>query len=158
MINIIILKNIINKIIFISRLIYLKFVNNIEKIAVPDSEVRKFTLNAKSKEILDIKYRTTNLFILQKIFKIIPIKYRQYKANDYDCDDYALDFFRILKNIFPNLPLGFLTLTYKGGSRHAINFFIYSDGDKFRRAFLEPQTGKVMHRIVDLSSYDFMMI
>jgi len=124
------------------KLFWLKVRNKIEKTEVFNKDI-DYQLERASKysERLDTFYTTCDYKTMKTLVSIMPFKCRTYKRDRYDCDDFAYDFWRTLKNMFPTLTVGVchVSIPHKG-IRHALNWCITSDKGFF---MIEPQSGKI---------------
>jgi len=128
------------------KLFWLQFRKKVETTPVPLHIVSKYLDKAsKYSEILDNKYNTCDLETLKILVKLIPIRKQNYISEEHDCDNFAYEFFALIKRLFPTLAIGICHVYTKKG-KHALNFVIYKNqvgGLTF--SYLEPQTGKISY-------------
>ena len=79
-------------------------------------------------------------------------KLRMYRVNDYDCDDFAWQFRAIAKELFPQLPVGYVHAETLGGL-HALNCIIYEYKGQLKFAYIEPQSGAMYNKIQGTKPY-----
>lgn len=128
------------------KLWWYKVRGKVELYPVHSEEITKI-LKKKTKgyiECTDNNYYTCDIKTLKKIVSLIPLKKIKYKSEIFDCDNYALHFYSLVRFLFPRLPIGYCHVNRKSG-KHAANFIIYKKKSGFGFTFIEPQLNKVSY-------------
>jgi len=132
------MKKAINKLFNIIKLLYKFFIVSTEgkKVTIEDVQriLHRYAPTSKI-HIADSEYYLPKYSMMEKIVKLMPVKYMKYEKEKHDCDDFALIFMATVRLLLGNFAVGEIWT-----QTHALNFFI----DERERVWLvEPQTNKI---------------
>jgi len=78
---------------------------------------------------------------------------RQYKRDEWDCEDYAFCFRSAIRRLYPKFAFGMVFVQIKNEGKHALNCFL----DQFGQFhYIEPQNDKWFE--LDISNYEPYLI
>ena len=132
----------------IKQLIFLwkKFTMEIYKFDIDYQEIEttiKRLFPDSDLEITDIRKKTCDYSTLKELSYLIPVRYKKYQKEVFDCEDFAIIAWGIWKAFFPRLPIG-LAFVKTNIGLHAMNCAIYkTEKGTPSFTFIEPQNGKV---------------
>jgi len=110
-------------------------VMSIEEAAkVVKKECSKYTL-------LDAEYHLIPKEDIGLMFNVNLSKYLKYRAEAFDCDDFARTAGVLVRLAFGNVAVGDAIVQYKDGSRHMLNIVITKDKEV---VYVEPQNNSVV--------------
>jgi len=120
---------------------------NVQKYFVSRAEIDSvIPKKLKYFEMVDMVYYTCDYKTMKKVCKLIPSRLRKYKADDWDCDNYAWQFKAIVQELFPKLPIGYVHADTLAG-KHAMNCAVYLFNGNPKFVYIEPQTGLMYSQI-----------
>ena len=129
------------------KLYWLMIRKKVEKYPVSNPEIKEL-LKKKFKncviEVEDVIYYTCDYQTAKNLASLIPLKFRKWKKNEYDCDNFSKSFWALVGELFPRLPVGRCNVKTSKGL-HSLNFIIYKTGSRLSFSFIEPQTGLIRY-------------
>jgi len=97
-------------------------------------ECNKYTL-------LDAEYHLIPKDSIKTVFNVNLAKYLKYRAEAFDCDDFARTAGVLIRLAFGNVSVGDAIVSYDNGSRHMLNIVITKDKEV---VYVEPQNNSVV--------------
>lgn len=89
--------------------------------------------------IMDDKYFTIKKSDVERVLDLNLFRFRKWKKQTHDCDNFALNFLCLMKELYPSHAFG-MVFVHTGGLKHALNCFV----DQFGKVwYIEPQNNKV---------------
>ena len=86
---------------------------------------------------------------IEKLFNNNIGRFLKYRAEEYDCDDFARTASATLHLLFGNIAIGECAVLLKGGGAHMINIVVTPDGEV---VYVEPQNNTI-YKTVDFKPY-----
>jgi hypothetical protein len=91
--------------------------------------------------LLDARYRLVAERDLPLLFSVNLSKFLKYRAESFDCDDFARTAGVLIRVAFGNVAVGDAIIKYRNGSRHMLNVVITHDR---KIVYVEPQNNRVV--------------
>ena len=99
----------------------------------------------KDIHITDKSKMTCYIDTLKTVASLMPVKFKKYQKEVFDCEDFAFLALGMWKLFFPRFPIG-LALVETGKGKHALLVAIYkTKTGRARFTYIEPQTNKISH-------------
>lgn len=99
------------------------------------------TKEAPKYTLLDAEYHLVAKKDIKIMFNVNLAKFLKYKAEAFDCDDFARTAGVLVRIAFGNVAVGDAIIKYKDGSRHMLNIVITEDKEV---VYVEPQNNNVV--------------
>ena len=130
------------------KLFWLSLRKKVEVYPVLNPEIKEL-LNKKFKnctiEVEDWLYYTCDYQTAKTLVSLIPLRFRKWKKEEYDCDNFSKSFWALTGELFPRLPIGRCNVKRKEGL-HSLNFIIYrNNAGRNSFSFIEPQNSKLSY-------------
>ena len=101
------------------------------------------TKEAPKYTLLDAEYHLVAKKDIKIMFNVNLAKYLKYKAEAFDCDDFARTAGVLVRIAFGNVAVGDAIIKYKNGSRHMLNVVVTEDKEI---VYVEPQNNKIVDK------------